>query len=132
MMKCLILLAVVLLLASPSFATMWIYDDPTFFQSNYKDKNVSFIPANKALLELIKAPYFPLLGQGFYKNAIPMRFINSTNAIRIGSKSNLAVSPIPVTFGEHVEDNLKYAQTRSSLRIGQSGTWNTLNSPGTQ
>ena len=129
-MKYLIPLAVFILFTNPLLATTWLYDDPTFFQPNYKNKNVSYLPANNELLEIIKSPCFPLLGQGFNKDAIPMQIINSSNTIRIGSKSNLAASPIPVTFGGHVENNLKYGQTRSSLRVGQSGTWNTLNTPG--
>jgi len=129
MMKYLIPLAVFLMLAIPSWATMWLYDDPTFFQMGYKD-NSAFRPANVSLLEIVGSPYFPLLGQGFYKDAIPVHITNSSNIIQIGSKGRMAVSPIPVTFGGHLEDNLRYAQTRSSLRVGQGGTWNTLSSPG--
>ena len=29
-----------------------------------------------------------------------------------------------------MENNLKYAQTKSSLRVGPHGSWTTLNTPG--
>ncbi len=130
MMKYTIALAVLLMLAGTGLATMWLYDDPMFFQMNYPAKVASFKPADMSILEILDAPYFPLLGQSFYYNAIPVRLSNNTNTVQIGSKAPVSISPTPVTFGGHLEDNLKYAQGKSSLRIGSQGSWSTLNTPG--
>lgn len=119
-----------LMLAGTGLATMWLYDDPQFFQMNYPSQVTSFKPADISILEILDAPYFPLLGQSFYTNAIPVKLSNNTNTVQIGSKSPGSLSPIPVTFGGHLENNLKYAQSKSSLRIGQEGSWGTLNTPG--
>ncbi len=130
MMKYTIALAVLMMLAGTCLATMWTYDDPMFFQMNYPVKTGTFAPADISILEILDAPYFPLLGQSFYYNAIPFKLSNSTNAIQIGSKAPASMSPVQVTFGGHLEDNLKYAQSKSSLKIGSQGSWGTLNTPG--
>lgn len=121
-------LAVLLMLSTTAIATMWTYHDPLLFQAGYP--NPISRPADISLLEIVKAPYFPLLGQSFYSNAIPVNLSNSTNTIRIGSKVTGGLGAVPVTFGEHLEDNLRYARGRSSLRIGGEGSWNSLNAPG--
>jgi len=90
----------------------------------------SYTPGNISAFEIVNAPYFALLGQGFYTDAIPVKVSNSSNAIQIGSKGTLSQSPVQVTFGGHLEDNLKYAQTKSSVRVGQQGSWSTLSTPG--
>ncbi|MBN1234601.1 MAG: hypothetical protein JW999_00965 [Methanotrichaceae archaeon] len=130
MMKYTIAVAVLLMLAGTGLTQMWLYDDPMFFQMSYPAKAASFKPADISILEIIDSPYFPLLGQSFYTNAIPVKLSNNTNTVQIGSKSPGSLSPIPVTFGGHLENNLKYAQSKSSLRIGQEGSWGTLNTPG--
>jgi hypothetical protein len=130
MMKYTIALAVLLMLAGTGLATMWLYDDPMFFQSNYPAKVGTFKAADMSILEIVDSPYFPLLGQGFYTSAIPVKLSNNTNTIQIGSKASSSMSPVQVTFGGHLEDNLKYAQSKSSLRIGSQGSWGALNTPG--
>ena len=130
MMKYTILVAVLLMLAGTGLATMWLYDDPMLFQTSYPSHVASFKPAGISILEIIDAPYFPLLGQSFYTNAIPVKLSNNTNTIQIGSRSSGSMSPISVTFGGHLEDNMMYAQSKSSLRIGKQGSWSTLNVPG--
>jgi len=130
MMKYTIAIAVLLMLAGTGLATMWTYDDPMFFQMNYPVKTGTFTAADISILEILDAPYFPLLGQSFYYNAIPLKLSNNTNAIQIGSKAPASMSPVQVTFGGHLEDNLKYAQSKSSLKIGSQGSWGTLNTPG--
>ena len=130
MMKYTIAIAVLLMLAGTGLATMWLYDDPMFFQMSYPSQAASFKPADMSILEILDTPYFPLLGQSFYTNAIPVKLTNNTNAVQIGSIGSGSLSPIPVTFGGHLENNLKYAQSKSSLRIGQQGSWSTLNAPG--
>jgi hypothetical protein len=130
MRKYAIAVAVLLMLAGSGLATMWLYDDPMFFQMSYPAQAAFFKPAHISILEILDAPYFPLLGQSFYSNAIPVKLSNNTNTIQIGSKGPGSMSPISVTFGGHLENNLKYAQSKSSLRIGAQGSWSTLNAPG--
>jgi hypothetical protein len=130
MMKYIISVAVLLMLASTGLATMWIYDDPMFFQMGYTSQAASFKPADISIMEIIDSPYFPLLGQSFYYNAIPVKLSNNTNTIQIGSRAPGSMSPIPVTFGGHLENNLKYAQSKSSMRIGSQGSWSNINTPG--
>jgi hypothetical protein len=130
MMKYIISVAVLLMLAGTGLATMWLYDDPMFFQMSYPSQAASFKPADISILEIIDAPYFPLLGQSFYSTAIPVKLSNNTNTVQIGSKGQGSMSPISVTFGGHLENNMKYAQSKSSLRIGQDGSWGNLNAPG--
>lgn len=130
MMKYIIPIAMLFMLAGTALGTMWLYDDPAFFQIGSEAQVASFKPANISPFEIINAPYFPLLGQGFYFNAIPVKLSNSSDAIQIGSVGNTALFPIPVTFGGHLENNIKYAMGKSSMRIGQQGSWATLNAPG--
>ena len=130
MIKYTILVAVLLMLTGTGLATMWLYDDPMLFQTSYPSHVTSFKPAGISILEILDAPYFPLLGQSFYTNAIPVKLSNNTNTIQIGSKSSGSMSPISVTFGGYLEDNMRYAQSKSSLRIGTQGSWSTLNVPG--
>jgi hypothetical protein len=130
MMKYLIPVAILFILAGSALGTMWLYTDPGFFQMGTPTQNASFKPAKVAALEIIDAPFFPLLGQGFYNDAIPVSFTNKTNTMHIGSKSLSALPPVSATFGGHMENNLKYAQSRSSLRVSPQGSWTTLNTPG--
>ena len=71
MMKYIISVAVLLMLAGTGLATMWIYDDPMFFQMSYPSQAASFKPADISILEIIDSPYFPLLGQSFYYQCHP-------------------------------------------------------------
>jgi hypothetical protein len=130
MMKYIISVAVLLMLAGTGLATMWLYDDPMFFQMSYPSPAASFKPVDISIQEILDAPYFPLLGQSFYSNAIPVKLSNNTNTVQIGSRAPGSISPIPVTFGGHLENNLKYAQSKSSLRIGSQGSWSNINAPG--
>jgi hypothetical protein len=130
MMKYAIAVAVLLMLAGTGLATMWLYDDPMLFQMSYPSQAASFKPADISILEIIDAPYFPLLGQGFYSNAIPVELSNNTNAVQIGGKGSVSNFPASITFGGHLENNLKYAQSKSSLRVGEQGFWNTITAQG--
>ncbi len=93
MMRYAIPIALLFMLAGTALGTMWLYDDPTFFQTGGQSQLGSFTPANISILEIIDAPYFPLLGQSFYKNAIPVQVSNSSNTIQIGSKGTLVPKP---------------------------------------
>ncbi|MDM7934653.1 MAG: hypothetical protein QUS08_04600 [Methanothrix sp.] len=126
MMRRIIPIAMLLMLAGTAWGTMWLYDDPTFFSKS----SGRFQPANISILEIVDAPYFPLLGQGFYTDAIPVKISEGAGAVQIRSNASPDLGPIPVTFGGHLENNLKYAQSRSSLRIGAGGSWTTFSAPG--
>jgi hypothetical protein len=119
------IVAALLLLTTTGLATMWTYDDPMFFKIGSKP-STSLQPADRSILEIVDSPYFPLLGQSFYSNPIPVALTNSTNTVHIGSNGPGSLSPLPVTFGEHLENNLRYAQSHSSIRIGAQGSWSAL------
>jgi len=130
MMKYLIPIAILFIMAGSAIGTMWLYNDPTFFQMGTPTHSAIFKPANTPALEIVDAPYFPLLGEGFYNDAIPVSFANKTSTIYISSKSPSAHPPASVTFGGHLENNMKYAQSKSSLKVGPQGSWTTLNTSG--
>ncbi|HOV81599.1 MAG TPA: hypothetical protein PLN19_03925 [Methanothrix sp.] len=127
MMKYITTIAVLLMLAGCGAATIWLWDDQ-FFQTGSASSVTQL--ADVSALQIIESPYFTLLGQSFYKSAIPYRLVNSSNAVQIGSEGTGSLSPLPVTFGGHLEDNMRYAQSKSSLRVGQQGSWVTVSAPG--
>jgi hypothetical protein len=130
MMKYLIPVAILFILAGSALGTMWLHDDPSFFQMGTPMQSATFKPANMSALEIVNAPFFPLLGEGFYNDAIPVSFTNKSSTIQIGSKSSNALPPVQATFDEHLENNMKYAQSKSSLRVGAQGSWTTLKTSG--
>lgn len=130
MMKYITAVAMLIMLAGCGAATMWLYDDPLFFPINTPSQSASVKTADISILAILDAPYFPLLGQSFYSNAIPVKLTNSTNTVQIGSRGASSLSPLPVTFGGHLEDNMRYAGSKSSLRIGQQGSWSAVSAPG--
>ncbi len=129
MMKHIILIAMLLALGGTASATMWLYNND-FFMLATQPSASSFKPAAISPFEIINAPFFPLLGEGFYKNPIPMVLRNATGSVEISRSGNLPAVPILPTFSGHMEDNLKYAQSKSSIRIGESSSWNGLSFPG--
>ena len=129
MMKHLIPIAMLLILGGTASGTMWLYNND-FFMLGPQLSAASFKPASLSPFEIIDAPFFPLLGEGFYKDAIPMQLRNTNTTIEITASGKRPAEPVRVTFGGHFENNLKYAQSKSSLRIGDSGSWANLNVPG--
>lgn len=129
MMKHIIPIAMLLILGGTASATMWLYN-ADFFMLGPQTSAGSFKPAGLTPFEIIDAPFFPHLGEGFYKDPIPMQLKNASSTIEITSTGNLPTEPVRVTFGGHVEDNLKYAQSRSSVRVGTGGNWNSLSFTG--
>ncbi len=118
-----------LILGGTASATMWLYN-ADFFMLGPQPSVGSFKPAGLSTFEIIDAPFFPLLGEGFYKDPIPMLLRNTSTSVEITSSGNLPAEPVRLTFGGHVESNLKYAQSRSSVRVGNSGSWNSLSFTG--
>jgi len=87
MMKYIIPIAMLFMLAGTALGTMWLYDDPAFFQVGSSIENAALKSAESAdtpSAQIVGTPYYPLLGQGFYKDAIPFRFTTNANAIQIG------------------------------------------------
>ena len=128
------------LFAGLSSGTMWLYTDPTFFsgmQSNavpssfeYQSGSIgSFKPIDLTPFEIINSPIFPMLGHGFSINATSEQNQNKTPVVVLGSTGNLGNAPPQVTFSGDMENNLKYAESKSSLRVGEGGSWTNLNTP---
>ncbi|VVB71521.1 Uncharacterised protein [uncultured archaeon] len=132
MIKHIIPIAMLLMLAGTAFGTMWLYDDPMFFHGTQTQPASIKPAAGLSMLEFVDSAYFPLLGQGFYKDAIPVKLSNQTNTVQIGIKASSAMPPIQVTFSGGLENNMRYAKSKSTLRIGQQGNWNSLSAPGAQ
>jgi hypothetical protein len=128
MMKYLIPIAMLLILGTTASGTMWLYN-ADFFMLGPQPSAASFKPASLSPFEIINAPFFPLLGEGFYTDPIPLQLRNATTAVEITSTKSTAY-PVMATFSGNFENNLKYAQSKSSMRIGEGGSWNSLNVPG--
>ncbi len=132
-----------LVLAGIASGTMWVYDDPTFFmmgQQNFAGSQASigsqfdssvgyFKPGDLSPIEIINAPYFPLLTRDFSVTNAPVKTLNATTTVMLGSTGKLNNIPQQLTFSGGMENNLKYAQSKSSVRIGQEGSWTNLNNP---
>jgi len=104
-MKYLIPIAMLFMLAGTAWGTMWLYDDPSFFQTGSSSQAGNFRPASISILEIVDAPYFPLLGQGFYTDALPVQLSNSSNTVQISSSGAKTPSPTQITFSGHLENN---------------------------
>ncbi len=129
MMKHLIPIAMLLILGTTASGTMWLYN-ADFFMLGPQPSEASFKPASLSPFEIINAPFFPLLGEGFYTDPIPMQLRNATTSVEITSTGKSTADPVLATFSGHLENNLKYAQSKSSVRVGEGGSWNSLNVPG--
>lgn len=129
MMKFSTMLAMLFLLAGTTSGTMWLYN-ADFFMLGPQLPASSFTPSNLSPFEIINAPFFPLLGESFYRNPLPVQVKSANNAIEISSTGTRPTSPVQLTFGGHLENNLKYAQSKSSLRVGSEGNWQSISVPG--
>jgi hypothetical protein len=126
-----IAVALLLMLAGTACATMWLYDDPTFFNVNNNQYSASSIqPVSLTLSEIIEAPFYPLLGESFYKDALPVQMRNTTQALEISTSTKSDSTPVSITFSGNLENNLAYASSKSSLRVAQGGSWETLSPSG--
>jgi hypothetical protein len=131
-------------LAGMASATMWLYTDPTFFtmgaQSNTANYQFSYVgsnfgsneigtfkPANMTPFEIINAPFFPLLSGGF--GITPTQSQNTARPVELGSTGSLDSTPPQLSFSGGMEDNLRYAQSKSSIKVGQGGSWTNLDNP---
>ncbi len=129
--------------AGMASGTMWLYTDPTFFTTGYQPSSAgssveyqfsaegSFKPMGLSPFEIINAPFFPLIGQAFSAtaSAAQTQAQNSTQTVMLGSTGKLDNAPQPLTFSGGNENNLKYAESKSSIKVGQSGSWTSLSNP---
>jgi hypothetical protein len=129
MMKYLIPIAMLLILGTTASGTMWLYN-ADFFMLGPQSSAASFKPASLSPFEIINAPFFPLLGEGFNTDPIPLQLRNATTSVEITSTGKSTAGPVLATFNGHLENNLKYAVDKSSVRVGKGGSWNSLNVPG--
>jgi hypothetical protein len=116
-----------LILGTTASGTMWL---TTLTSSCLVLSSTASQAASLSPFEIINAPFFPLLGEGFYTDPIPMQLRNATTSVEITSTGKSTADPVLATFSGHMENNLKYAQSKSSVRIGESGGWNSLDVPG--
>ncbi|MGA9099172.1 MAG: hypothetical protein WB392_09605 [Methanotrichaceae archaeon] len=128
------------ILAGLSSGTMWLYTDPTFFSGmpsntipssfGYQSGSIgSFKPIDLSPFEIINSPIFPMLGHGFSINTSLQQNQNKTQAVVLGNAGTLDSFSPQTTFSGDLENNLKYAESKSSLRVGQGGSWTSLNTP---
>ena len=128
MIKYLIASAVLLMLTGAALGTMWLYVDPLSFPiSPYQSAETGFNLTDTALTKIAGFTYYTTLGEDFYKRAIPVNYTNATNSVMISSTANGTASFLTSpTFGGHKENNLLYAQSKSSFRVGGQGSWRNL------
>lgn len=137
-MKILIPIAMLLVFAGLASGTMWLYTDPTFFAGlpssttpysfNYQSGVLgSFSASDLTPFEILNSPIFPMLGHGFTLNT-SQKAQSTSPVVALGSSGKINIEP-QMTFSGALENNLKYAQSKSSLRVGQGGSWSNLNTP---
>lgn len=139
-MKYTIPIAMLFVFAGLASGTMWLYVDPMFFSGlpssttpysfQYQSGSVgAFKPLELSPFEIINSPFFPMLGHGFSINTSSEQNQNKSPVVSLGSTGQLDSTPPQMTFNGGMENNLKYAKSKSSIRVGQSGSWANLNPP---
>jgi hypothetical protein len=129
MIKYLITFAMLCSVIIAASGTIWLNQEPDYLQLGSQFATPLFKPANISPFEIINAPYFPLLGEGFYTNTAPLQPKSQQPIAKINS-SGIINDAIPIMdFSGNFENNLKYAASKSSLRIGQGSSSTTLNTP---
>jgi hypothetical protein len=129
MTKHFIAVAMLFMVTTMASGTMWLYQEPDYLQMGNQFTAPFFKPANLSPFEIMNAPYFPLLGEGFYTSAAPVSSKSPPPTVQINSSGKVDVTPPFIDFSGHFENNLKYATSKSSFRIGQGNGSATLNTP---
>jgi hypothetical protein len=129
--KYLITIAILSAIATTVSGTMWENQVPDFLLigSQYQFTTPIFKPTELSPFEIINAPYFPLLGEGFNTSAAPLKPTTQNSTVTINSTGKVDAVPPLMDFSGNFENNLKYAESKSSLRIGQGSSSATLNTP---
>lgn len=128
-----ITIAILCAIATAVGGTMWENQVPDFLLigsgSPYQFTAPIFKPTELSPFEIINAPYFPLLGEGFYTSAAPLKPTTQNPTVTINSTGKVDSTPPLMSFSGSFENNMKYAGSKSSLRIGQGSSSTTLNTP---
>lgn len=127
MIKCLISAAMLIMLAGTTLGTMWLYDDPVSFPISPYQTGPAFSISDSALFRIAGFTYSSTLGEDFYMRAIPVNYTSANSSVKIAStgigNSSFLSSP---TFHGHTENNLLFAKSKSSFRVGKEGAWTNL------
>lgn len=129
MIKHLAMITMLLALSGISSGTMWLYQEPDYLQMGTQFTTPFFKPINLSPFEIINAPYFPLLGEGFHTSAAPITSKSLQPTVEIKSNGKVETAPPFIDFTGSFENNLKYAITKSSFRIGQDNQSANLSTP---
>jgi hypothetical protein len=129
--KYLITIAFLCAIVTTVNGTMWENQVPDFLQigPQFQFTAPIFKPTELSPFEIINAPYFPLLGEGFYTSAAPLQPTTQKPTVTINSTGKVETIPPLMSFSGNFENNLKYAESKSSLRIGEGSSSATLNTP---
>lgn len=129
--KYLITIAILCAIATTVSGTMWENQVPDFLQvgAQFQFTAPIFKPTELSPFEIINAPYFPLLGEGFYTNAAPLHPTTKNPTVTINSTGKVETIPPFMSFSGNFENNLKYGESKSSFRIGQGSGSTTLSTP---
>lgn len=129
--KYLITIAILCAIATTVSGTMWENQVPDFLQvgAQFQFTAPVFKPTELSPFEIINAPYFPLLGEGFYTNAAPLHATTKNPTVTINSTGKVETIPPFMSFSGNFENNLKYGESKSSFRIGQGSSSTTLTTP---
>lgn len=129
--KYLITIAILCTITAMVSGTIWENQMPDFLQigTQFQFKAPIFKPSELSPFEIINAPYFPLLGEGFYTSAASLQPTTQKPTETINSSGKVNFIPPQTDFSGNFENNMKYAQSKSSLRIGQGSSSATLSTP---
>jgi hypothetical protein len=129
--KYLITIAILFAIAATVSGTMWENQMPDFLQIGFQYQFTApvFKTTELSPFEIINAPYFPLLGEGFYTSAAPLQPTTNKSTVTINSTGSVNAIPTLMSFSGNFENNLMYGASKSSFRIGQGGSSAALNAP---
>ena len=93
--KYLITIAILCAIATTVSGTMWENQMPDFLQigSQYQFTAPIFKPTELSPFEIINAPYFPLLGEGFYTSAAPLQPTTQNPTVTVNSTGKVDAIP---------------------------------------
>ncbi len=135
-------------LAGAASGNIWLNDESLYLMDTTHFVTPYFKPANMSPFEIIDAPYFSLVGANLgsiqaisSEQLVPLggsettstnSAIPSTSSAPVVIKNTpMEIVPPHVDFSGNLENNLHYAESKSSLRIGQAdgAGWTNLQNP---
>lgn len=128
------------LLAGSASGNIWLNDESLYLMDTTHFMTPYFKPANMSPFEIIDAPYFSLVGAnlGSVQTTSPGQPVSLSSVASTPSSAPVVIKSTPavitpphVDFSGNLENNLQYAESKSSLRIGRAydPSWTTLQSP---